>query len=126
MLNKIHSNYFISEFYIFYTLIVDSSYYFRFFLSVNLSVRMAACPEAEVADVDLIARVIASVKPTFADSDIDQETLEKLQQLWIKKLKLQDDRREERGAEEEGAGLDTFQITHSGNAGSGHGSDPCC
>ena len=126
MLNKIHlhSNYFISEFYIFYTLIVDSSYYFRFFLSVNLSVRMAAGLEAEVADVDLIARVIASVKPTFADSDIDQETLEKLQQLWIKKLKLQDDRGEERGAEEEGAGLDTFQITHSGNA--GHGSEPCC
>ena len=125
MLNKIHlhSNYFISEFYIFYTLIVDSSYYFRFCLSVNLSVRMAGL-EAEVADVDLILRVIASVKPTFADSDIDQETLEKLQQLWIKKLKLQDDRREERGAEEEGAGLDTFQITHSGNA--GHGSEPCC
>ena len=126
MLNKIHlhSNYFISEFYIFYTLIVDSSYYFRFCLSVNLSVRMAAGLEAEVADVDLIARVIASVKPTFADSDIDQETLEKLQQLWIKKLKLQDDRREERGAEEEGAGLDMFQITHSGNA--GHVSEPCC
>ena len=78
----------------------------------------AAGLEAEVADVDLIARVIASVKPTFADSDIDQETLEKLQRLWIKKLKLQDDRREKRGAEEEeGAGLVTFQITYSGNAG---------
>ena len=46
---------------------------------------MSAGGDAEVA---LIKNMIESVKPSFAGSDIDQETLAKLELLWIKKLRL--------------------------------------
>ena len=39
-------------------------------------------------EVEQISSIISSLKPAFAGSDIDQETLHKLEQLWIKKLKL--------------------------------------
>ena len=43
------------------------------------------------AEVDMIKRMIDSIRPSFAGSNIDQETLEKLEMLWIKKLKLLDE-----------------------------------
>ena len=61
------------------------------------------------SEIKLISSVIESIKPSFSNSDIDQETLAKLEQLWIKKLKLLDDRDQEdqdklemRAADEEG------------------------
>ena len=45
----------------------------------------------EKSEIKLISSVIESIKPSFYDSEIDQETLAKLEQLWIKKLKLLDD-----------------------------------
>ena len=42
-------------------------------------------------EVAQISSIISSLKPAFAGSDIDQETLHKLEQLWIKKLKLLDE-----------------------------------
>ena len=52
------------------------------------SLKMSALEKSEK---DLISSVIESIKPSFSDSEIDQETLAKLEQLWIKKLKLLDD-----------------------------------
>ena len=42
----------------------------------------------EKSEIKLISSVIESIKPSFYDSEIDQETLAKLEQLWIKKLKI--------------------------------------
>ena len=42
----------------------------------------------EKSKIKLISSVIESIKPSFSDSEIDQETLAKLEQLWIKKLKI--------------------------------------
>ena len=36
----------------------------------------------------LISSIVSSVKSTFEGSEIDEETLKKLEQLWIKKLQL--------------------------------------
>ena len=52
------------------------------------SLKMSALEKSEK---DLISSVIESIKPSFSDSEIDQDTLAKLEQLWIKKLKLLDD-----------------------------------
>ena len=39
-----------------------------------------------LSEVDTIKSMIDSIRPSFAGSSIDQETLEKLELLWIKKL----------------------------------------
>ena len=49
----------------------------------------------EKSEIKLISSVIESIKPSFYDSEIDQETLAKLEQLWIKKLKLLEERDED-------------------------------
>ena len=49
----------------------------------------------EKSEIKLISSVIESIKPSFSNSEIDQETLAKLEQLWIKKLKLLEERDED-------------------------------
>ena len=46
----------------------------------------------EKSEIKLISSVIESIKPSFSNSEIDQETLAKLEQLWIKKLKILEER----------------------------------
>ena len=50
--------------------------------------------ESSRQDKNYIASVISSVKSSFSGSDIDQQLLIKLEQKWMEKLKILDEKAE--------------------------------